>query len=84
MKARVDAEDLCVVGLRFTGDPLVPAERFDRLRSEFGERFVAVELQSRSKQQHSVLAMEYDPTPGSPTREAYEIVIEHFRRLAPT
>ncbi|MEZ5229424.1 MAG: dienelactone hydrolase family protein [Acidimicrobiales bacterium] len=84
VKDRVESEDLCVVGLRFTGDPLVPAERFERLRAEFGERFVAVELESANKQQHSVLAIEYDPAPGSPTRNAYELVIDHFRRLAPT
>ena len=83
VKRRVEAEDLCVVGLRFDDDPLAPAKRFDRLRAEFGDRFIGVEIPSESKQQHSVLAMEYDETPGSPTRDAYELVIEHFARLRP-
>ncbi len=89
-RRRVADEDLCVIGLRFTGDGLVPAARFERLREEFGDRFVAVEIRSGKEapdghgpRAHSVLTAEYDPTPGSPTRLAYELVAEHLGRLRP-
>src|SRR3954470_16621305 len=41
-KQRCAAEDLTVLGLRFTGDRAVPGERFQRLREELGDRFVGV------------------------------------------
>ncbi len=63
VKARCAAEDdLCLLGLRFTGDPMVKADRFARLRAELGDSFVGVELDSspgnaggHPKNAHSVL-----------------------------
>ena len=47
IKQRMEVDDdICVLGLRFTGDPLVPAERFAYLRRELGDRFVGVEIDS--------------------------------------
>ena len=43
-----------VLGLRFTGDKLV-GTRFDSLRNLLGDAFVAVEFESSTKQDHSVL-----------------------------
>jgi dienelactone hydrolase len=43
-----------VLGLRFTGDKLV-GTRFDSLRKLLGDAFVAVEFESTTKQDHSVL-----------------------------
>ena len=43
-----------VLGLRFTGDKLV-GTRFDSLRELLGDAFVAVEFESTTKQDHSVL-----------------------------
>ena len=43
-----------VLGLRFTGDRLV-GTRFDSLRKLLGDAFVAVEFESSTKQDHSVL-----------------------------
>jgi dienelactone hydrolase len=43
-----------VLGLRFTGDKLV-GTRFDSLRKLLGDAFVAVEFNSSTKQDHSVL-----------------------------
>src|SRR5438067_4821552 len=40
VKAKCAAEDITVLGLRFTGDRNVPAERFARLREELGDHFV--------------------------------------------
>ena len=46
IKKRTVDEELCVIGLRFTADPLVPSERFERLRQEFGDAFIGVEIDS--------------------------------------
>jgi dienelactone hydrolase len=80
------AQGACVMGLRFTGDRLVPDERFARLREELGDAFIAVEIDSRpgnphgfGPTAHSVLATHYDDTPGHPTRAALERVIEFYR-----
>jgi dienelactone hydrolase len=48
-----------VLGLRFTGDKLV-GDRFASLRELLGERFVAVELPSSKKNDHSVLTEQRD------------------------
>jgi dienelactone hydrolase len=49
------AADGCdVLGLRYTGDALV-GTRFDTLRRELGDRFIAVEFTSTTKKDHSVL-----------------------------
>jgi len=82
--------ETCVMGLRFTGDRLVPADRFERLRAELGERFIAIEIDSSRgnphgirRLAHSVLAYDYVDTPGHPTREALDRVLGFFReRLA--
>jgi dienelactone hydrolase len=85
-KERCESEDLCVLGLRFTGDRAAPAERFQRLRAELGDHFVAVEIDSgpgnpdgyRSAA-HSVLTEDLKDEPGTATRVALDQVIELFR-----
>lgn len=78
-------EDVCVMGLRFTKDVLVPDARFQRLRDELGDRFIAIEIDSSfgnphriSPLAHSVLAFDYVDTPGHPTRVALDRVLEFF------
>lgn len=87
-----DEPDLCVLALRFTGDRLVPEERFARLRDELGDAFVGVEIDSSKGNPHgfgatahSVLTEELVDEPGHPTRDALEQVLDLFRRrlLAP-
>jgi dienelactone hydrolase len=88
VQARMDAEpDLCVLGLRFSGDRLVPKDRFDHLRQALGDRFVAVEIDSSKGNPyghpvaaHSVLTEHLIDEPGQPTRDALEQVLELFRR----
>jgi dienelactone hydrolase len=47
IKARlVDEPELCVLAYRFSNDRLVPKERFSRLASELGDRFVGVTFDS--------------------------------------
>ncbi len=79
-------EDLCVLGLRFTGDRAVPPERFQRLREELGDKFIAVELDSspgnpygHPKMAHSVLTEHLQDRPGTPTRAALDQVLEFLR-----
>jgi dienelactone hydrolase len=79
-----------VMGLRFTADRLSPAERFDRLREELGDRFIAIEIDSRPgnphgvpRTAHSVVTRDLVDEPGHPTRIALDRVIGFFReRLA--
>lgn len=81
----------CVMGLRFTGDAAVPAARFETLRRELGDRFVAVEIDSSKGNPHgirtaahSVLTEDLVDEPGHPTRHALDGVLAFFRdRLAP-
>jgi dienelactone hydrolase len=85
------AQDLCVMGLRFTRDRMVPAERFQRMRQEFGEAFMAIEIDSSpgnshgiTRDAHSVLTEDLVDEPGHPTREALDRVLEFLsERLNP-
>ena len=75
------AEGCAVLGLRFTGDPMVPAERFATLRSALGDNFFGVEIRSPdpthgiTKSAHSVLTEERSDTPGHPTKESFDRVV---------
>jgi dienelactone hydrolase len=86
------AQGACVLGLRFTRDPAVPAERFATLRTLLGDRFLAVEIDSSPgnphgipRSAHSVLTEHFVDEPGHPTRAALDRVLEFFRtQLAAT
>jgi dienelactone hydrolase len=85
VKARV-ANGACLIGLRFTGDPFCFAERFETLRRELGDGFIAVELDSSEgnphghpKAAHSVLTEHLDDRPGTPTRAALDQVLDFFK-----
>ena len=93
VKARCEAEpDLCVLGLRFTGDRAVPAARFARLAEELGDSFVGVDIDSSKGNPygikataHSVLTEDLVDEPGHPTQDALNQVLDLFRtRLAPS
>jgi dienelactone hydrolase len=94
VQERMAAEpDLCVLGLRFTGDPAVRAERFAHLREALGDRFVGVEIDSSKgnphgnpRMAHSVLTEHLVDEPGHPTHDALQQVLELFRSrlLQPT
>ena len=83
---RVADQDLCVMGLRFTGDRLCPDARFASLRKLLGDNFRAIEIDSSpgnkwgfAKAAHSVLTEELVDEPGHPTREALDEVMDLFR-----
>ena len=85
------AHGACVLGLRFTADPAVPPERFETLRRELGDAFIAVEIDSSrgnphgiKKRAHSVLTLDLVDEPGHPTRAALERVLAFLQeRLLP-
>jgi hypothetical protein len=86
VRGRCAAEGLQVMGLRFKGDSFVPAERFDFLREQLGDAFIAVELDDDSanpaaamKNPHSVLTEHLIDEPGQPTRVALDGVLDLFR-----
>lgn len=75
-----------VLGLRFTGDPMCPAERFATLRAELGPNFEAIEIDSGpnnphgiKRMAHSVLTTDLIDKEGHPTRVALDRVLGLFR-----
>lgn len=80
-----------VLGLRFRGDPMSPAARFETLRRELGDGFEAIELDDACANKdaamptpHSVLTEHLVDRDGEPTKEAARRVIGFFReRLQP-
>src|SRR4051812_45237069 len=86
VKVKCAAEDLTVLGLRFSGDRFVPPERFARLRDELGDNFVGVEIDSSEgnphgnpKRAHSVLTEHLVDEAGHPTRDALDQVLDLFK-----
>jgi len=85
------ARGTCVLGLRFTADLAVRAERFERLRRELGDAFIAVEIDSSrgnpygfKRTAHSVLTLDFVDEPGHPTHHALERVLDFLdERLKP-
>jgi glutamate synthase (NADPH) small chain len=78
--------EVCVMGLRFTGDRMVPHERFERLRAELGDRFLAVEIDSSAnnphaipRTAHSVLTYHRVDRPDHPTHLALQRVLAFLR-----
>ncbi len=77
------AADGCpVLGLRFTGDPGVPGERFATLREALGDNFVGIEITSPDpvhdipRSAHSVLTEHLQDEPGNPTHDALNQVLD--------
>lgn len=85
VKGRCSRDGLEVLGLRFKGDKLSPPERFDFLRRQLGDAFVAVELDDDTAnpaapmKPHSVLTEHLIDEPGEPTRAALDRVLDLFR-----
>lgn len=84
VKERVDA-GCPVLGLRFTDDSFV-GTRFDTLRSELGDGFIAVEIDSSPSnphgfdaKSHSVVTTEVVEQDGHPAHEAVNTVLDFFR-----
>jgi dienelactone hydrolase len=87
---RAKNQGLCAMGLRFTRDPVVPAERFATLRQRLGDAFEVIEIDSSpgnehgfGRMAHSVLTDQVREKDGHPAYEARERVVEFLtERLA--
>jgi dienelactone hydrolase len=86
VRRRCDTDGLEVLGLRFTHDPLCPPERFQFLREQLGDGFVAVEIDSSPgnahgipTRAHSVVTEHLVDDDGHPTRAALDAVLALFR-----
>lgn len=80
---RATTEGLCAMGLRFSEDSVVPAERFAALKQRLGDAFEVIEIDSRpgnahgfTKSAHSVLTTEVREVDGHPAYEARKRVVE--------
>ncbi|WP_068180698.1 dienelactone hydrolase family protein [Mycobacterium sp. UM_CSW] len=80
---RAANEGLCALGLRFSEDPVVPAERFAVLKERLGDAFEVIEIDSSQgneygfgKSAHSVLTTEVREVDGHPAYEARKRVVE--------
>jgi dienelactone hydrolase len=85
IRDRVQNRGCKVLGLRFTGDPLCPPERFERLRDELGEGFEGIEIDSSKgnsaglpRTAHSVVTKDLVDEQGHPTRQALDRVMSFF------
>jgi dienelactone hydrolase len=84
-RRRIRDEQLKVLGVRFQSDVLFcRSARFDRLRSELGEGFEAIEVPGKkaaphAEPPHSVLTMGLIDRAGEPTLAAVERVIGFLR-----
>ena len=85
VRQRLESENLSAIGLRFHGDPMVPAERFKTYKRCFGERFEAIEIDPAQAQPnpgakpHAVLTLNLrDDDPQGPTKRAETRVLEFF------
>lgn len=85
IKQRIKDEDISVLGLRFTQDPMCPPERFARLKAELGEGFEAIEIDSAAGNQfavpgsaHSVVTRDLVDEEGHPTQAALQRLLEFF------
>ncbi|HEY0228266.1 MAG TPA: dienelactone hydrolase family protein [Mycobacterium sp.] len=84
---RAANEGLCAMGLRFSEDPVVPAERFAALKERLGDAFEVIEIDSRpgnehgfAKSAHAVLTVEVREVDGHPAYEARKRVVEFLTR----
>lgn len=90
LAARCTDDEIDVLALRFTGDLLCPAARFDTLRAALGPRLEAIEIDSSRGNPHglhwdahSVLTRDLVDEAGHPTRAARDRVVAFLReRLA--
>lgn len=86
VRERIENENLCVIGLRFSDDKFSPGDRFKSLKETLGDGFLGIEIDSSelnpngiSQSAHSVLTTDFSDVAGHPTLDAYETIIEHFK-----
>ena len=91
VKKRVAENGCKVLGLRFTGDPMCPPERFETLRRELGGGFEGIEIDSSEdnphgnpSDAHSVVTRHLIDEDGHPTKVALDRMMAFYaERLRP-
>ncbi|AXQ28650.1 dienelactone hydrolase [Solimonas sp. K1W22B-7] len=82
---KIDKQGARILGLRFDGDPMCRAERFERLQGEFGAAFEAIVVPSNRanpqamKPAHSVMTTHLIDREGEPTRAALDRTLAFLR-----
>jgi dienelactone hydrolase len=86
IEKRAAEDGLCALGLRFSGDPMAPAERFATLKDRLGDAFEVIELDSSpgnadgfGRMAHSVLTAEVREVEGQPAYEARKRVVQFLK-----
>ncbi|MBX7433507.1 dienelactone hydrolase family protein [Mycobacterium sp. Y57] len=90
IEKRAADEGLCVMGLRFSEDAMVPRDRFVTLKNRLGDAFEVIEINSKKgnedgigRMAHSVLTDQIREVDGHPAYEARKRVVEFLKsRLA--
>jgi hypothetical protein len=79
------------MGLRFSEDRTVPAQRFAALREQLGDAFTVIQIDSSrgnaygfSRIAHSVLTEELRQEEGHPAFEARNRVVDFLKQQLPT
>ena len=85
VKARLEREDLTVLGYRFAGDSFCRAERFAAYQEALGDRFKATVLPDSAanpdapmKNPHSVVTLHLIDEQNQPTRRAVDEILAFF------
>ena len=82
---KIDQHGARILGLRFKGDPMCKAARFESLRKEFGAAFECIELEDAdanpkgSPPPHSVLTRHLIDADGQPTRAALDRTLSFLK-----
>ncbi len=86
IEKRAAEDGLCALALRFSGDPMAPAERFRTLKDRLGGAFEVIEIDSSpgnthgfGRMAHSVLTLEVREVEGQPAYEARKRVVEFLK-----
>lgn len=86
IEKRAAEDGLCALGLRFSGDPMAPGERFATLKDRLGDAFEVIEIDSSpgnaggfGRTAHSVLTLEVREVDGQPAYEARKRVVEFLK-----
>ncbi|WP_431237196.1 dienelactone hydrolase family protein [Mycolicibacterium aichiense] len=86
IEKRAADEGLCAMGLRFSEDPMAPAERFKTLKDRLGDSFEVIEIDSSKgnahgfgRLAHSVLTLEVREVENQPAFEARKRVVQFLK-----
>jgi dienelactone hydrolase len=87
IRSRMERDNICLIGLRFSGDKMVPENRFKYLTEMFGDKFVGISIDSSTGNSHSikstahsVLTRDYVDEQDHPTYQAFQEVLALFKK----